>query len=80
MDCDLGNGALNQQTMRLTVNGDPKDVPDGMTISALVESLALGGGPLAVERNGDVVPRKLHPTTTLSDGDVVEVVHFVGGG
>ena len=66
--------------MRLTVNGDSLEVDPEMTIRALVESLGLGGGPVAVERNGEVVPRKDHPSTVLTDGDIVEVVHFVGGG
>jgi sulfur carrier protein len=42
--------------------------------------LALGDGPVAVERNGDVVPRAEHASTRLERGDVVEIVHFVGGG
>lgn len=67
-------------TLHLVVNGDPVEVAEGMTIRALVEHLALGGGPVAVERNGDVVPRKEHATTTVADGDRIEIVHFVGGG
>lgn len=66
--------------MKLIVNGDALEVTDGASISELLVQLALGPGPVAVERNGDVVPRKEHPTTTLADGDRIEVVHFVGGG
>lgn len=66
--------------MKITVNGEPRDVADAISIRALVELEGLGGGPVAVERNGDVVPRKEHPTTTLAEGDVIEIVHFVGGG
>ena len=66
--------------MQLSVNGEFQEVPDGITIRALVEALGLGDGPVAVERNGDVVPRKEHPATVLAAGDRVEIVHFVGGG
>jgi sulfur carrier protein len=66
--------------MRLVVNGAPRDVPDGITVLALVEHLGLTEGPVAVERNLDVVPRAEHANTILYDGDVVEIVHFVGGG
>lgn len=66
--------------MKITVNGEPRDVPEAISVRALVELEGLGNGPVAVERNGDVVPRKLHTTTALADGDVVEIVHFVGGG
>ncbi|HVY44745.1 MAG TPA: sulfur carrier protein ThiS [Minicystis sp.] len=64
----------------VTVNGERREVPAGTTVRGLVELLALGSGPVAVEKNGDVVPRAEHATTGLSDGDVVEIVHFVGGG
>ncbi len=66
--------------MNLTVNGEPLAIDDGSTIADLLAKLDLGPGPVAVERNGDVVPRKQHASTALADGDVVEVVHFVGGG
>jgi len=66
--------------MQLTVNGEPRDVPDGLTVRGLVEHLGLTEGPVAVERNREVVPRAEHPITELAPGDVVEIVHFVGGG
>ena len=66
--------------MRLTVNGEAQEVPEQLTVRGLVELLALDDGPVAVERNGDVVPRAEHVGTALSDGDVIEIVHFVGGG
>jgi sulfur carrier protein len=65
--------------MRVTVNGDPRELPDGSTISALLQQLGLEG-PVAVERNANVVPRALHPTVQLEEQDVIEIVHFVGGG
>jgi sulfur carrier protein len=66
--------------MELTVNGEKRDVPDGLTVRGLVEHLGLTEGPVAVERNRDVVPRAAHATTLLAAGDVIEIVHFVGGG
>lgn len=66
--------------MRVTVNGSGREVVEGTTVRGLIELLKLDGGPVAVERNGDVVPRAQHASTPLSEGDVVEIVHFVGGG
>ena len=66
--------------MRLTVNGDSRDVPEGLTVRGLVEHLGLTDGPVAVERNREVVPRASHAATLLAEGDTVEIVHFVGGG
>ncbi len=65
--------------MRLTVNGEPKDVPDAVTVQQLLSFLGLQG-PVAVERNAEVVPRDKHSTEALQANDVVEIVHFVGGG
>jgi len=66
--------------MKLTVNGAPSEVPDGLTVRDLIAHLQLEGGPVAVERNLEVVPRAEHATVRLSEGDVLEIVHFVGGG
>jgi len=66
--------------MQITVNGDAHEVPEGLTVRGLVEHLGLIDGPVAVERNREVVPRADHPSTALSSGDVIEIVHFVGGG
>ena len=66
--------------MRLTVNGEPRDVPDAMTVRGLIEHLGLDQGPVAVERNRRVVPRAEHGSTALAADDIIEIVHFVGGG
>jgi sulfur carrier protein len=66
--------------MHVTVNGEPRDVPERTTVRRLIELLDLAEGPVAVERNGEVVPRAEHTKTALVEGDVVEIVHFVGGG
>ena len=66
--------------MQITVNGDVHEVPLGITVRGLIESLGLTDGPVAVERNREVVPRAEHAGTALQAGDVLEIVHFVGGG
>lgn len=65
--------------MQLWVNGEEASVPDGLTVAGLVRHLGIDG-PVAVERNVEVVPRAEHEATTLADGDRIEIVHFVGGG
>ena len=66
--------------MRLLVNGEEQRVEPSTTVKQLLSSLGLEDTLVAVERNEEVVPRALHESTRLSDGDRVEVVHFVGGG
>jgi sulfur carrier protein len=66
--------------MRLMVNGEERQVEPTTTVKQLLSSLGLEDTLVAVERNEEVVPRALHESTRLSDGDRVEVVHFVGGG
>ena len=66
--------------MRITVNGEAQEIEDRTTVRGLIELLDLAGGPVAVERNGEIVPRAGHADTSLLEGDVIEIVHFVGGG
>jgi sulfur carrier protein len=66
--------------MLVTVNGDGQELLAGTTVRGLVELLGLTEGLVAVERNGEVVPRAEHARVALAPGDVVEIVHFVGGG
>lgn len=75
-----GANATNVYSMQLTVNGEALSVPDGLNIATLLVHLKLTDGPVAVERNREVIPRANHALTSLSDGDVLELVHFVGGG
>ena len=65
--------------MRIQVNGDTLDVSAG-TILSLVEELSLDPRKVAVERNLEIVPRSLHASTPLVEGDRIELVVFVGGG
>ncbi len=66
--------------MRITANGDPVDVPDGSTVDDLLTSMGLGGRWVLVERNGEPVERRHLSTTTLAEGDRVELVRAVAGG
>jgi sulfur carrier protein len=66
--------------MQLMVNGAATEVPDGLTVRGLIEHLGLTDGPVAVEKNREIVPRGEHAATALAPGDVLEIVHFVGGG
>lgn len=66
--------------MRLIVNGEPRDLTDGATITALLVTLDLDGRRLGVERNHEIVPKSAYGQTRLADGDRIEIVHFVGGG
>jgi sulfur carrier protein len=66
--------------MRIEVNGEPHELPQGATVAALLKTLDIGEGPVAVERNEMIVPRAEHESTELREGDQVEVVQFVGGG
>ncbi|MBK8252083.1 MAG: sulfur carrier protein ThiS [Polyangiaceae bacterium] len=66
--------------MKIQVNGERKEVPDGLTVRGLVEFLGLTEGPVAVEKNGEVIRRARHIEESVREGDVIEVVHFVGGG
>ena len=66
--------------MKLTVNGKAHECPAGATVSALLEQMALTGRRVAVERNGEIVPRSQHAAAALAEGDQIEVVVAVGGG
>ena len=65
--------------MRIQVNGEPREVA-AATGLALVEELGLDVRKVAVERNLEIVPKSLHASTAIADGDRIEVVQFVGGG
>ena len=61
------------------VNGEPREV-DGITLSALFKQDNLNVMRIAAELNGSIVKRSEYSSTVLRDGDILEVVHFVGGG
>ncbi len=69
-----------KQTLRLVVNGEPRDVPGPATLADLLAHLSLDSRAVVVELNRTIVRRPALGETPLADGDRVEIVHFVGGG
>ena len=66
--------------MQILLNGEPHQLDQPLTPSALIDQLGLTGKRLAVELNLEIVPRSQHADTRLSEGDRVEIVHAIGGG
>jgi len=67
--------------IQITINGNPKNFEHSqLTVDELVTHLGLQGKRLAIERNGEIVPRSLFPQTELASGDKLEIVGAVGGG
>jgi sulfur carrier protein len=64
----------------ITLNGASREFSQPLTFSELVDELSLAGRRIAVERNGEIVPRSTFPEARLADGDRIEVVVAVGGG
>ncbi len=65
--------------VKILLNGEDRQVVAG-TVLALIDEIGLDGRKVAVERNLEIVPRSQYLATDLSDGDRLEIVHFVGGG
>ncbi len=66
--------------MRILLNGEARELPNPVTIRALLDSCGIDARKVAVERNLTVVRRAHYETEIVNDGDEVEVVNFVGGG
>lgn len=66
--------------MRVQVNGKAQNVPDGLTISNLLDHFNVKTDGTAVELNLRIVPRVEYASTSLAEGDALEIVTFVGGG
>ena len=66
--------------MRVHVNGESKELENGLSLYSLIEQLELPTQRIAVELNREVVRKSEWPITSLNDGDRIEIVHFVGGG
>ena len=65
---------------QIIINGQPEALATDMTVQALLEARALAGKRVAVERNGEIVPKGQHAEVRLADGDRLEIVVAVGGG
>jgi thiamine biosynthesis protein ThiS len=66
--------------MKITLNGEAREVPEGLRVSGLLDHLGIAGGRVAIERNLEILPREKWESTTVAVGDRFEIVHFVGGG
>jgi sulfur carrier protein len=66
--------------LQLTINGAVEQLPQPMTVADLLAARQLAGKRVAVERNGEIVPRSQHAETWLAAGDRIEIVVAVGGG
>lgn len=66
--------------MKLQINGEGKSFDSPLTLASLIEQMGMKPDRVAVELNREIVPRDRWLQTNLSDGDRLEIVHFVGGG
>jgi thiamine biosynthesis protein ThiS len=64
----------------ILVNGESRQVSGGLSLDSLLTSLDLRPEMIVVEHNGDIIRRDRYPFTRVEDGDMLELVHFVGGG
>ncbi len=67
-------------TIEVRLNGKSHTLPKGSTVAELIVTLPVEPTAIAVEQNRQIVPRSLHPATTIEAGDELEVVTIVGGG
>ena len=72
--------AETTNTMQLTINGEPRELPEPLTAAQLLETLGLTGKRLALEVNLEIVPRSQFESFQLQPGDRVEIVQAIGGG
>ena len=66
--------------VKIVVNGETREVPEGLGVSALVSHLGLPVDRVAIERNLEILPRSQWGATAVQPGDRYEIVHLVGGG
>lgn len=66
--------------MEITINGETSKVRDDITVTELLEEINTPAVGVAVELNRAIVPRSLHASTVLEEGDLLEIVKMVGGG
>jgi thiamine biosynthesis protein ThiS len=66
--------------MTVTINGESREIPDGLNVAALLAHLGMPAERVAVEHNLDILPRARWQETRVHANDLFEIVHFVGGG
>jgi sulfur carrier protein len=73
-------GSRYNAPMHITLNGQPRDCAPAITVSQLLQEAGYGNRRVAVELNQEIVPRSLHASRSLAEGDQLEIVHAIGGG
>lgn len=68
------------ENIRVRVNGEGREIPEGLTVHDLLLSLDLRPAMVVVEHNGDILRRDRYAEVRVGSGDALELVHFVGGG
>jgi sulfur carrier protein len=66
--------------VNVIINGDPREIPEGFTVAALLDHLGMSRDRVAIECNLDILPRARWDESRVQPGDRFEIVHFVGGG
>ena len=64
----------------IKINGESRQFPEALTVAGLIDQLGYTGKRIAIERNGEIVPKSQHAATALASGDQLEIVVAVGGG
>lgn len=66
--------------MTITINGERRDIPDGLNVAELLDNIGIARDRVAIERNFEILPRVAWQRTAVQPNDNFEIVHFVGGG
>jgi sulfur carrier protein len=72
--------AARLATMTVIINGERREIPEGLNVAALLDHLGMRRDRVAIERNLDILPRASWQETRVQPNDSFEIVHFVGGG
>jgi thiamine biosynthesis protein ThiS len=64
----------------VTINGERREIPDGLNVAALLDHIGMACDRVAIERNLEILPRVQWQQTAVQANDKFEIVHFVGGG
>jgi sulfur carrier protein len=75
-----GGGTRDNRRMHIQLNGEARELTGPATVLQLLQAEGLAERRVAVEVNGEIVPRSRHGEHALADGDTVEIVHALGGG
>ena len=70
----------NLKVISVSINGEARNFDISISVAALIEQMQLGGKRIALEKNGEIVPRSQYADCTLNEGDKLEIVVAVGGG